>query len=102
MQLYIVAGTYLVSSLLWWFLFRRLPALYSLSLPWLLYGLAFMLLGVTPFMPDGVRGPVQSTASAMYASGASSGALFFAMNFGDEGMLSYPPPPLLKPPKERR
>ncbi|KAM7188404.1 hypothetical protein V8F33_010655 [Rhypophila sp. PSN 637] len=84
-QLYIVAGSYLITSLMWWFLFRRLPALYSLSLPWLFYGLAFMLLGVTPFMPLNVRHPVQDTASALYAAGASSGALFFAMNFGDEG-----------------
>ncbi|KAJ4412539.1 hypothetical protein N0V85_003674 [Neurospora sp. IMI 360204] len=84
-SLYIVAGTYALGSLLWWFMFRRLPALYSLSLPWLFYGLAFMLLGVTPFMPKHVRFPVQNTASALYAAGASSGSLFFAMNFGDEG-----------------
>ncbi|KAK3331221.1 putative cell wall alpha-1, 3-glucan synthase [Apodospora peruviana] len=84
-QLYIVAGTYCVSSLLWWGLFRRAQALYSLSLPWLFYGLAFLLIGVTPFMPLSVRAPVQNTATAMYAAGASSGALFFAMNFGDEG-----------------
>jgi len=84
-QLYIVAGTYAVTSLLWWLMFRRFQALYALSLPWFFYGLAFLLLGVTPFMPEHIRFPVQNTASAMYAAGASSGALFFALNFGDEG-----------------
>ncbi|KAK0633963.1 hypothetical protein B0T14DRAFT_561497 [Immersiella caudata] len=85
MQLYIVAGTYAVTSALWWLMFRRFSALYSLSLPWLFYGLAFLLLGVTPFLPEGSRAAMQNTATALYATGASSGALFFAMNFGDEG-----------------
>jgi len=84
-QLYIIAGTYAVTSVLWWLLFRRLTALYSLSLPWFFYGLAFVLIGVTPFLPEGNRPAVQNTASALYAAGASSGALFFALNFGDEG-----------------
>ncbi|KAK3939763.1 putative cell wall alpha-1, 3-glucan synthase [Diplogelasinospora grovesii] len=84
-QLYIVAGTYGVTSVAWWLLFRRLPAVYSLSLPWFFYGLAFMLLGVTPFLPATVHIPVQDAATALYAAGASSGALFFALNFGDEG-----------------
>ncbi|KAK0725972.1 hypothetical protein B0H67DRAFT_144279 [Lasiosphaeris hirsuta] len=84
-QLYIIAGTYAVTSVLWWFVFRRLPSLYSLSLPWFFYGLAFILIGVTPFMPESIRFSIQNTASALYAAGASSGALFFALNFGDEG-----------------
>jgi alpha-1,3-glucan synthase len=90
-QLYIVAGTYAVTSVLWWLLFRRLSALYILSLPWFFYGLAFMFLGVTPFLPKGIQSVFQSVATAAYATGASSGALFFALNFGDEGMsLSHP------------
>ncbi|KAK1758077.1 alpha-1,3-glucan synthase [Echria macrotheca] len=84
-QLYIIAGTYAVTSAMWWLLFRRFSAHYSLSIPWFFYGLAFLLLGLTPFMSVDIRGPVQTTASALYATGASSGALFFAMNFGDEG-----------------
>ncbi|KAH7010584.1 putative cell wall alpha-1, 3-glucan synthase [Microdochium trichocladiopsis] len=84
-QLYTIAGTYAVTSILWWFMFRRFTALYALSLPWFFYSLAFMMLGVTPFLPEHARGPVQNTASAMYAAAASSGALFFALNFGDEG-----------------
>ncbi|KAK3695819.1 putative cell wall alpha-1, 3-glucan synthase [Podospora appendiculata] len=84
-QLYLVAGTYAVTTVLWWILFRRAQALYTLSLPWLFYGLAFLLLGVTPFLPLGIRAPIQNTATALYSAGASSGAIFFALNFGDEG-----------------
>lgn len=89
-QLYIIAGTYAVTSILWWLMFRRLSSLYALSLPWLFYGLAFMLLGITPFLPESGRTQVQTVASALYAVGASSGALFFSLNFGDEGMSSPP------------
>lgn len=89
-QLYIIAGTYGITSVLWWFVFRRLPSLYVLSVPWFFYGLAFVLLGVTPFLPHGVRLAIQTVASAMYATGASSGALFFSLNFGDEGMCLLP------------
>jgi alpha-1,3-glucan synthase len=87
--LYLVAGVYGVTSVLWWLLFRRFQSLYSLSLPWFFYGLAFLLLGVSPFIPFTARGAVQDVATAMYATGASSGSLFFALNFGDEGMDPY-------------
>lgn len=85
-KLYIVAGTYGVSSILWWFLYRRLSSVYTLSLPWFFYGLAFMLLGVSPFIPAGpAREAVQTVATGAYAVAASTGSLFFAVNFGDEG-----------------
>ena len=84
-QLYIVAGTYAITSTLWWLMFRRMQALYSLTLPWAFYGLAFLLLGITPFLPEGSRAAMQNAATALYAAGASSGSLFFALNFGDEG-----------------
>ncbi|KAJ9131638.1 Cell wall alpha-1,3-glucan synthase mok13 [Pleurostoma richardsiae] len=84
-KLYIVAGTYGATSILWWFLFRRFKSLYSLTLPWFFYGLAFILLGVSPFLPLAGRAPLQNVATAMYATGASTGSLFFALNFGDEG-----------------
>ncbi|KAJ4049008.1 hypothetical protein NW756_006221 [Fusarium oxysporum] len=83
-QLYIIAGTYGVTSILWWLTFRRLSTVYTLSLPWLFYGFAFVLLGVAPFMLENDRGRLHDTATAMYAAGASSGSMFFAMNFGDE------------------
>ena len=85
-RLFIVASAYGVSSALWWFLFRRFKSIYTLSLPWLFYGLAFVLLGISPFSPTaGGRDEIQDAATAIYAVAASSGVLFFATNFGDEG-----------------
>ncbi|KAG6361487.1 hypothetical protein INS49_009714 [Diaporthe citri] len=85
-QLYIIGSVYLVASLMYWFMIRNLKSLYAISLPWLFFGLAFMLLGIAPFLGDGtVQGVVRTTATAFYAAGASSGAVMFALNFGDEG-----------------
>jgi alpha-1,3-glucan synthase len=81
-----VAGVYLGTSLIWWFLLRTFKSVVSLSLPFLFYGLAFLLLGVSPFVSTYYgRGIIQDAATAVYAAAASSGALFFALNFGDEG-----------------
>lgn len=85
-QLYIIGSVYLVASLGYWFMIRNFKSLYAISLPWLFFGLAFMLLGIAPFLGDGtVQGVVRTTATAFYAAGASSGAVMFALNFGDEG-----------------
>ncbi|ROV87285.1 hypothetical protein VSDG_09894 [Cytospora chrysosperma] len=82
-KLYMVAGTYGLTSILWWLVYRRYQSLYSLSLPWLFYGLAFLLLGILPFIP--ASDLVQDMATCLYATGASAGSLYFAVNFGDEG-----------------
>ena len=85
-KLYVVASIYLVTSMMWWAIFRKLPSLYVLSLPFLLYGLAFTLIGLTPFVHSlSGRGWVQNIATAMYATASSSGSIYFALNFGDEG-----------------
>lgn len=86
-KLYMIAGVYLATSILWWLLFRRFASLYTLSLPFLFYGLGFLLLGISPFIPtsSGARGAVQDVATCLYATGASTGSLFFSVNFGDEG-----------------
>ncbi|KAK3392778.1 alpha amylase [Podospora didyma] len=84
-KLYIVASTYIATSLFWWIMVRRFKSVYALSLPWLLYGMAFMMLGIASFVPGYIqRGAVQDVATALYAAAASSGALDFALNFGDE------------------
>ena len=80
-----MAGTYGATTILWWFVYRRFKSLYTLSLPWFFYGLAFLLLGVSPFIPLKGRGSVQDVATAMYATAASTGSIFFSVNFGDEG-----------------
>ncbi|KAF2163334.1 glycosyltransferase family 5 protein [Zasmidium cellare ATCC 36951] len=85
-QLYAIACIYLATTLIWWFLFRRLASIYVLSMPWIFYGLAFWLLAFAPYgQTESARGWVQNVATAMYAVASSSGSLFFAQNFGSLG-----------------
>lgn len=83
-KLYIIGSVYLATSIMWWIMVRQLKSLYAISLPWLFFGLAFMLLGVAPFTTGST---MQLVATIMYAAGASSGAVMFALNFGDEGKI---------------
>ncbi|KAK3940876.1 alpha-1,3-glucan synthase [Diplogelasinospora grovesii] len=85
-KLYIVASIYLVTSIAWGVLSRTTKAVYCLSLPWIFYGFAFLLIGVSPFLGNlASRAWMQNVATGLYAAGSSSGAIFFAFNFGDEG-----------------
>lgn len=85
-KLYVVASIYLVTSVCWWILFRRLPSRYCLSLPFFFYGLAFLFIALAHFAPSAnARGWVQNVGTAWYACASSSGSIFFALNFGDEG-----------------
>lgn len=85
LQLYVIATIYAVSSLCWWLLFRRVKSVYCLSIPFILYGLAFLFIGIAPFTGSFARGWIQNVATGLYAVASSSGSLFFALNFGDEG-----------------
>lgn len=77
---------------MWWFLYRRLKTAYVLSLPFSLYGVAFFLIGLAPLGSSVAgRGWIQNVATGFYAVASSSGSIYFAVNFGDEGM----PSPLL-------
>jgi len=88
-KLYIVAGTYVATSIGWWIMVRRFKSVYALSLPWLFYGFAFILLGIASFVQGfKPRGQVQDAATVFYAAAASSGALNFSLNFGDESGAS--------------
>ena len=85
-KLYMVAASYIGTSILWWAMERNLKSVYALSAPWLFFGLGFLCLGIAPFMSDWrVQAAVTNAASCFYSAGASSGALNFALNFGDEG-----------------
>lgn len=87
-KLYIVAGTYVATSIAWWVMIRNFKAVYALSLPWLFFGLAFLLLGISSFIASyDAQGAVQDVATVFYAMAASSGALDFSLNFGDESEL---------------
>ncbi len=85
-RFYTITGIYLITSVIWWYLFRRLKAVYVLSTPFVFYGLAFLLLGLAPkiYSTSG-KAWMLNIASGLYAAASSSGSLFFAMNFGDEG-----------------
>lgn len=88
-KLYIIAGIYLGTSILWGILSRTTRAVYCLSLPWIFYGTAFVLIGASPLFGNlQTRASIQNLATALYATGSSSGAIFFAFNFGDEGTSS--------------
>lgn len=85
-KLYVIASIYLLTSIMWWFVFQKFKSVYVLSLPFLFYGLAFFFIGMAPFASTvSGRGWVQNVATGLYATASSSGSIFFALNFGDEG-----------------
>lgn len=89
-KLYTVASIYLAASICWWLVYRKLASLYVLSLPFLFYGSAFFLLGMAPYVGSvGARGWIFNVATGLYGVASASGSFFFALNFGDEGMLEY-------------
>lgn len=85
-RLYAISSIFLGASITWWILSRYVRSFILLSLPFLLYGMAFFLLGMTPYTSSS-RGTtwVQNTASGIYAFASASGFLFFTLNFGTEG-----------------
>lgn len=90
-KLYVIASIYLATSFGWWLLYRRLQTIYVVSLPFLFYGLAFFLIGISPVVPDSTNW-LHNVATGLYALASSSGALYFAVNFADEGTrVSYLP-----------
>ena len=94
-MLYTIASIYAATSIIWWVAFRQFKSVWVLSTPFAVYGLAFIFAGVAPFASSFVaRGWLQNTASGLYAAASSSGSMFFALNFGDEGKLpsSQPEP----------
>lgn len=87
-KLYIIGSVYFATSIMWWLLIRNFKSLYSICIPWVFFGLAFFILGITGFISNtDTQNTVQLIATVMYTAGASSGAVMFALNFGDEGKL---------------
>lgn len=85
-KLYTVASIYLVATIIWYIMSRTLPLYYPLTLPFIFYGAAFIILGFSPFSADDTtQGWVQNVATGFYAVAASSGGLSFAFNFGTDG-----------------
>ncbi|KAJ5534138.1 hypothetical protein N7527_000392 [Penicillium freii] len=87
-KLYVIAAIYCVSSIAWWCLFFRFPSVIVLTLPWFIYSMAFVTMGVSPFALSEVgQAWAQNVAAGVYATASSSGSLFFALNFGDQGAV---------------
>ncbi|KAL6721871.1 Cell wall alpha-1,3-glucan synthase ags1 [Lecanora helva] len=85
-KVYAIAAVYLLGSFVWWVLYRKLQTVYILSAPFFLYGLSFLLIGVSPYGPSPNAGDwIRKVATGFYALSSSSGALYFALNFADEG-----------------
>ncbi|KAI1850190.1 hypothetical protein JX265_013469 [Neoarthrinium moseri] len=85
-RLYVISSVFLGASIAWWVLFRTARSVFALSLPFVFYGLAFFLLGMTPYttISNGTTW-IQNVASGLYAVGSASGFVFFTQNFGSEG-----------------
>ncbi|KAJ5982397.1 hypothetical protein N7451_012497 [Penicillium sp. IBT 35674x] len=87
-KLYAIAAIYCVSSIGWWSLFYRFPSVVVLTLPWFIYSTAFVIIGISSFAPSSVgRAWAQYIGAGVYAAASSSGSLFFALNFGDQGAV---------------
>jgi alpha-1,3-glucan synthase len=85
-KLYILSSVFIVTSCMWWIMFRRYSSKFVLSIPFACYGMAFFLIGMAPFANLGPgRDWVQNIATGLYITASSSGSIFFALNFGDEG-----------------
>jgi alpha-1,3-glucan synthase len=87
-KLYIAGTVFIVMSCVWWIAFRTFPSKFVLSAPFAFYGLAFLFVGVAPFARLGSpRSGIQNVATGFYVAASASGSIFFALNFGDEGMF---------------
>ena len=88
-KLYIVGAIYAATSWVWWLMFRSLKSAYVLSVPYFFYGLAFLFVGIAASLKSSAdRDWMMKIALGMYVSASSSGSLFTALNFGDEGKFS--------------
>ncbi|KAL4965240.1 alpha-1,3-glucan synthase Ags3 [Aspergillus stella-maris] len=87
-KLYVIAAIYCVSSMAWWFVFYRFPSMFVLTVPWFIYSLAFIIIGISPYGATSLgRAWAQNVAAGVYAVASSSGSFFFALNFGDQGAV---------------
>ena len=85
-DLYIICSIFIVATVAWYTLFRMRPSVYVLSLPWVFFAIAFLLIGF-----PSIRGPftaprttITRVATYCYAVASAAGFLFFGLNFGEE------------------
>lgn len=85
-DMYIICAIFVVASVFWYTFFRMRPSVYVLSLPWVLFAIAFFLVGFPslhgPFIPP--QQWLTKVATWFYAMASAAGFLFFGLNFGEE------------------
>ena len=87
-QLYVLGGIFLAATAVWYPMFRLKPSIYVLALPWIFFGLAFLLIGL-PSVATALHPAHQALSNAAtwcYAVGSAAGFLFFGLNFGEEAV----------------
>ena len=86
LQLYVLGGVFLASSVVWYFLFRVKPSVYVLSAPWLFFGIAFLLIGLPSVTSslNKTHDALSSAATWAYAIASAAAFCFFGLNFGEE------------------
>jgi alpha-1,3-glucan synthase len=89
-QAYVLGGIFLLSSGVWYGMFRLKPSVWILSAPWFFFALAFFLVGL-PSVSSVFRGAtthkmLTSTATWSYAVASAAAFTFFGLNFGEEAV----------------
>lgn len=86
LQLYVLGGVFLASSIVWYTLFRWKPSVYVLSFPWVFFGIAFFVIGLPAVSSvfDGAKDALQDVATWSYAIASAASFLYFGLNFGEE------------------
>jgi len=83
--LYTIGSIYAATSVLWWVLHQRLQTLQVICLPFLVYACSFLLLaGILLSNSASVSGRLWQLVQVLYVCGASSGSIYFAMNFVED------------------
>ncbi|KAL8283489.1 hypothetical protein RQP46_005592 [Phenoliferia psychrophenolica] len=88
-DLYIIGGVYLAATFVWYTLYTFYPLRHTLSLPFLMYGIAFLVVGLPSaseaLHPWHIRHSLTMAATCVYSFASAAGWAFFSFNFGEEG-----------------
>lgn len=92
LDLYVLGAVFLASSGVWYALFRLKPSVYILSIPWLFFGIAFLLIGIPSVNSHlhGLHDGMSSAATWCYAAASAANFAFFGLNFGEEAVSITP------------
>lgn len=80
----ITGSVFIIGSLFWWKVYRHFASVVVLTIPFIVYALAFGLFLVSnlPVMSYSFKWIADRIALWMYTFASSSGAFYFVLNFG--------------------